>query len=211
MEICSIFLIWLFVYLCLSGPELKGIFYIPFWSGGITYRQFLQRNIMWNRWKQALLQEMLLGPGACPGIPPELPKVGQLWLCRIWGVPAWVPPPHLIYRPHSSSRTLHTLWRSDVQRGFSPPIEDLCLGSAHLCCSMSAQGKHREAIPMACGLCSQGRWVPVWASPAPRSQSLQQTPTRGHIHATAWPGFLGHFSESQWNTNLKDIWILVKS
>lgn len=150
---------------------------------------------------------MLLGCWACPGIPPVLPKAGQLrvCLCRIWGVPAWVPPSHLIHRPHSKLQGLCTFSGEVLSKeAFPHPSQDrrscaLALFISPLSCLQrrTTDSNHLQALKS--GQVSPSLGPVLFLSGG--SWSSRNQP-RSHIHARTWPGFLGHSSSLQW-----ELWV----
>lgn len=82
-----------------------------------------------------------------PRNPTVLSKAGQLGLClsRIWGVPAWVPPSHLVCRALSKLQKVCT-FSGEASKELSPPVsgrEELCFGSAHPSSVVFAPGERQ--------------------------------------------------------------------
>lgn len=107
MEIFSIFLI-LVVYLLVSVcPAALGNLLYPLlaWRNNLQTPFAEEHNVKYYE-KKLFCRRYSWGAPARPGIPPVLPKVGQLGLClsRIWGAP----PSHLISRPHSKLQEVCT-------------------------------------------------------------------------------------------------------
>lgn len=131
-----------------------------------------------------------------PRNPTVLSKAGQLGLClsRIWGVPAWVPPSHLVCRALSKLQKVCT-FSGEASKELSPPVsgrEELCFGSAHPSSVVFAPGE-RQWNSNNVWAVQAGQGSPSLASAVPLCRELQQQPgcpaESSPVHAKSWPSW----------------------